>query len=69
MATWPAHVSIKQVRRRCEGPVAQRACVLQDNEAALLRIQDPGMVLRHMKGAAAGVHDRDALMEVSTVVR
>ena len=30
----------------------------------LLRLQDPGGVLRHMKAAAAAKHDRDALMEV-----
>jgi len=41
---------------------------LQENEAALLRIQDPGLVLHHMKAAAAGVHNRDALMEVRAVV-
>ena len=44
----------------CVGP--------QENEAARLSLDDAGLILRHMKSAAAGAHDRDALMEVNVVV-
>lgn len=37
---------------------------LQENQSALLALDDAGLVLQHMKKAAAGAHHRDALMEV-----
>jgi hypothetical protein len=59
--------SLKQVPRVPQaGQLTEPTFFLQENQAALLRIQDPGGVLRHMKAAAAAKHDRDALMEVST---
>lgn len=44
---------------------AERALVgRQENQAALLALDDAGSVLQHTRKAAAGAHDRDGLMDV-----
>lgn len=44
-------------------PVERALLGRQENQAALLALDDAGLVLQHMKKAAT-VHDRDGLMEV-----